>query len=133
MMRKKFSFADHAWLRMDDPENLMVITGLMTFDAPLKYEALKNTIERSMLSIRRFRQRVVLSRAPFKRPYWEDDPNFSLERHLERVELPSPADQDALLDLIRVEVLAVLLVTESTGELVFPGQPDKCAEFHAPD
>jgi hypothetical protein len=40
MIRKKISFTDHAWLRMDDPDNLMVITGLITFETPLDYEAL---------------------------------------------------------------------------------------------
>jgi len=42
----------------------------------------------------------VPPRPPFIRPYWEDDPNFKLETHLERVELPPPADQKALLDLV---------------------------------
>jgi len=100
MMRKRFSFTDHAWLRLDTPDNLMVITGLMTFDEPLDYEDLKNIIERSLLPIKRFRQRVVPPRPPFIRPYWEDDPNFNLESHIERVKLPAPADQKALLDLI---------------------------------
>jgi WS/DGAT/MGAT family acyltransferase len=100
MRRKKLSFTDHAWLRMDSPDNLMVITGLMTFDAPLKYEALKNTIEGSMLPIRRFRQRLVPPKPPFIRPSWEDDPNFNIESHLERVKIPEPTDQKALQEFI---------------------------------
>lgn len=99
-MRKKISYTDHAWLRMDDPYNLMVITGLMTFDAPLDYERLKATIEHSFLRFRRFRQRLVPPKPPFMRPYWEDDPTFNLESHLRRVQLPSPADKKALQDLI---------------------------------
>ena len=54
-MRKKISYPDHAWLRMEVPYNLMVITGLMTFDAPLDNERLKTTIEHSFLRFRRFR------------------------------------------------------------------------------
>ena len=100
MTRKKISFTDHAWLRMDDPDNLMVITGLITFDTPLNYEALKSIVENSLLQIRRFRQRITPRLFPFMRPYWEDDPNFDLESHLERVKLPPPADQKALQDLI---------------------------------
>jgi WS/DGAT/MGAT family acyltransferase len=100
MKRKKLSFTDHAWLRMDTPDNLMVITGLMIFDAPLDYEALKNTIEQSMLPIRRFRQRLEPSKFPFMRPFWQDDPNFDLESHLERIKLPQPADQKTLQDFI---------------------------------
>ena len=100
MVRKKISFPDFAWLRMDDPYNLMVITGLMTFDAPLDYERLKATVERSLLPFRRFRQRLAPPKPPFMRPYWEDDPIFNLEAHLKRVQLPPPGDQTALQDLI---------------------------------
>lgn len=100
MARKKLSFADYAWLRMDDPNNLMVITGLMTFDAPLDYERLREVIETSLFRFKRFRQRLAPPTPPFMRPYWEDDPNFDLDNHLVRVQLPEPGDQKALQDLI---------------------------------
>jgi diacylglycerol O-acyltransferase len=103
MVRKKIAFADHAWLRMDDPTNWMVITGLMTFDAPLDFERFKGVIENCLLGrFKRFHQRLVPSLFPFTRPTWEDDPNFSLEAHIERVQLSQPADQKALQDLINV-------------------------------
>jgi len=100
MVRKTMSFADYTWWRMDDPNNLMVITGLMTFDAPLDYERLKAVIEHSFLRFRRFRQRLAPPESPFMRPYWEDDPNFDLASHLIRVQLPAPGDQRDLQDLI---------------------------------
>jgi len=100
MGRKKLSFADYAWLRMDEPNNLMVITGLMTFDTPLDYERLRATIETSLLRFKRFHQRIAPPRPPFMRPYWEDDPNFDMDDHLVRVELPEPGNQQALQDLI---------------------------------
>ena len=100
MFKKRISFADHAWLRMDDPNNLMVITALMTFDTPLDYARLKRLVQDQLFRFRRFRQRLVPSRFPFRRPYWEDDPCFDLEAHIERVTLPPPYDQKALQDLI---------------------------------
>jgi WS/DGAT/MGAT family acyltransferase len=100
MLRKPIAYADHAWLRMDDPNNLMIITGLMTFDAPLDYERLKSLIEQRLLRFRRFRQRLVQPLLPFKRPYWEDDPSFNLETHLQRVTLSPPSDQKTLQELI---------------------------------
>ena len=102
MARKKLALTDHAWLRMDNPLNLMVITGLMTFDAPLDLEHFKSVIEHSMLRFKRFRQRLAPSRLPFMRPSWEDDPAFNLDAHVERVTLPSPGDQNSLQDLIGV-------------------------------
>lgn len=100
MERKKISNPDYAWWRLDEPYNLMMITGLMTFDAPLDYERLKATLEHSLLRFRRFRQRLVLPDLPFRRPYWVDDSFFNLDSHLIRTQLPSPADQKTLQDLI---------------------------------
>jgi diacylglycerol O-acyltransferase / wax synthase len=100
MSKKRISYADHAWLRMDNPNNLMVITGLMTFDTPLEYERLKDLVENLSQRFRRFRQHLVQSRLPFRRPYWEDDPSFNLDAHIERVMLPPPSDQKALQELI---------------------------------
>ena len=100
MLRKPFSYVDHAWLRMNDPNNLMVITGLMTFDAPLDYERLKDTVEHSFIRFKRFRQRMVQPKLPFKRPYWEEDPSYNLEAHLQRFILPPPHDQKTLQVLI---------------------------------
>ena len=100
MPRKRISYADHAWLRMDDPNNLMVITGLMTFDEPLDYARLKSLVENKLLRFSRFRQRLVNSRIPGRRPYWVDDPRFNLAAHIERVVLPAPVDQKALQALI---------------------------------
>ena len=100
MVRKRISLADYAWLRMDNPNNLMVITGLMTFDAPVDYERFRAVIERSLFRFKRFRQRLAAPLIPFMWPYWEDDPNFKLESHLIRVQLPAPGDQKDLQDLI---------------------------------
>lgn len=100
MARKKISLPDYAWLRLNEPNNLMVITGLMTFDAPLDYESLKVALEPAILRFKRFRQRLVQPNLPFRRPYWEDDPTFTIDSHLTRIQLPSPADQKALQDLI---------------------------------
>ncbi len=100
MSKKPLSAVDLAWLRMDDLNNLMIITGIMTFDAPLDIERLKATIEISLLRFRRFRQRIVRSRFPFGQYYWEDDPGFNINDHIQRVILPPPGDQSALHDLI---------------------------------
>ncbi len=89
---------DNAWLRMEDPTNLMMITGVFLFDEVMEMDALKKVIEERLLTYRRFRQRVV---QPALQPaYWEDDPTFDLEAHLHRVALPSPGDQETLQALI---------------------------------
>jgi diacylglycerol O-acyltransferase len=97
MATKPLSNVDTAWLRMEDPTNLMMITGVMVFGAPMDPERLKATIEHRLLCFDRFRQRAVLPAVGS--PYWEDDPDFDLNDHLQRAVLPPPGDQSALQDL----------------------------------
>jgi WS/DGAT/MGAT family acyltransferase len=82
---------------MEDPTNLMMITGIMVFGTPLEYERLKATIEKRLLRFDRFRKKVV--RPLVGAAYWEDDPDFDLRYHLQRTVLPPPGDQAALQDV----------------------------------
>ncbi len=97
MARKALSNVDTAWLRMEDPTNLMMITGVLVFGAPIEFERLKATIEHGLLPFDRFRQRVV--QPPLGRPYWQEDPDFDLGYHLQRASLPPPGDQAALQEV----------------------------------
>jgi WS/DGAT/MGAT family acyltransferase len=90
------SYADSAWLHMDDPTNLMMVSGVLVFDTPLAPDRLRSVIERRMLRFDRFRQRVVDSSRPLRGLRWEADPGFDLDRHLVREELPAPGDEVAL-------------------------------------
>lgn len=95
------SSVDVAWYQMEDPTNLMMITGIFIFDGPVDFERLKATLDlRFVKRFRRFRQRVVAKRSRFGRPYWEDDPNFDLTAHLRRIALPAPGDRTALQELV---------------------------------
>jgi WS/DGAT/MGAT family acyltransferase len=96
MARKSLSSVDTAWLRMEEPNNLMMITGVLVFGTPIEYDRLKATLEARLLPFRRFRQRVV--QPLVGSPYWEDDPNFDLGYHLQMAALPPPGDQAALQD-----------------------------------
>ncbi len=57
--RTPLADVDSAWLRMDDPTNLMVVTGVMITDAPLAFEDIRDVVVNRLLEFRRFRQRVV--------------------------------------------------------------------------
>jgi len=87
--RKPLSNVDTAWLRMEDPTNLMMITGVLTFGAPLDFERLRFTLQAGLGQIRRLRQRVVRPARPRAGFYWEDDPAFDLNYHLQRASLPA--------------------------------------------
>ncbi|MCK4978367.1 MAG: hypothetical protein KAS36_15635, partial [Anaerolineales bacterium] len=100
MSRKPLSYIDRTWLRMDDPNNLIIITGIIILGSPLDVELLKTSVENTLFRYKRFRQRVVQPSLPLMRPYWEDAPDFDLNQHIHQVVLPPPADQGALEDLI---------------------------------
>lgn len=99
MSRKPFSSVDNAWWRMDDPTNLMMITGVMVFGAPVDFERLKTTLERGLLRFDRFRQRIVQPEHPGATPYWDEGPGLDLDKHVKRISLAPPADQAALQDV----------------------------------
>lgn len=95
------SNVDAAWLRMESSTNLMTITALMTFDEPLRFEALKADIEDRLLVFDRFRQKVVHPRLSLLgRPRWVEDEHFAMRSHLKRVSLPHPGDQGTLQELV---------------------------------
>lgn len=81
---------DVAWLSMEEPTNLMMVNAVIIFDRPLDIDRVRQVLEYRWLRYERFRQRVVRSSVPFFRPYWETDPNFNLDLHLQRIALPAP-------------------------------------------
>ncbi|MCB9613446.1 MAG: wax ester/triacylglycerol synthase family O-acyltransferase [Sandaracinus sp.] len=85
-MERPLSPADRAWLRMERPDNLMVITGVLAFDAPFDRARLRALVAERLTYFPRFRQTVVNDR-------WCDDPRFDLEAHLLFETLPEPADR----------------------------------------
>jgi WS/DGAT/MGAT family acyltransferase len=78
----------------------MMVTGAMIFKTPLSLADLKRTIQHGLLRIDRFRQRIVSPTLSLCNPYWEFDPSFNLNYHVQRTVLPPPADTDSLQNLI---------------------------------
>ncbi len=98
--REPMANVDCAWLRMDDPANLMMISGVLTFAEPLSYEQVRRILEERLLTHNRFRQRVSMPHSTVASPSWEDDPHFDIDEHLRLATLPAPGDQRALQDLV---------------------------------
>ena len=91
------SAIDAAWLRMDRPTNLAIITSVLWFARPPDWEAVGELLrERLVDRFPRFSQRAVQPRIPIGMPRWEDDPRFDLRRHVHNHRLPAPGDQAAL-------------------------------------
>ena len=76
--RETFSSVDAAWLRMDTPTNMAMITGVMMFSERLDIWRLKEVVEHRLLQHERFRQRVRQPLLGLRRPSWKIDPHFDL-------------------------------------------------------
>jgi WS/DGAT/MGAT family acyltransferase len=93
------SAVDAAWLHMEDPTNLMMVTGLVWFDAPVDFDALRALVQEKLVDryppfSRRVRDHLI------RRPEWEPDPHFTLDRHLHHIALPAPGDDATLRALV---------------------------------
>jgi diacylglycerol O-acyltransferase / wax synthase len=95
-----FSSVDTAWLHMDSPTNLAIITGVITFEGVADFDRIKTTLQNRFLIHRRFSQRACESAAPLGLPRWETDPDFDIDYHLQRMKLPQPGDHAALQQLV---------------------------------
>jgi WS/DGAT/MGAT family acyltransferase len=97
MTSRAMDAADTLWLRMDRAENQMVIESLMLLDELPEEERLLALLRHRVLDrYPVFHQRPRTSRLPLLAPTWQDDPDFSLDRHVRHVVLPAPGDATAL-------------------------------------
>jgi len=90
------SAVDRSWLRMECPENPMMISAVLVFEQPIALKRLKRTLDERFLTFRRFRQRVVTEG---DRVYWQDDPLFHIDNHIHVIALPGNGDKQALQTL----------------------------------
>ncbi len=63
------SNVDTAWLGLDEPTNMMMITGVMTFKKPINLDHLQAIIAHRWLKFDRFSQRLVRPTAVAAKPY----------------------------------------------------------------
>lgn len=98
---------DAAWLAMEDPTNLMMVTGLMVLDGPVDLKRMRRLLDRRLKPFGRFHQKVVPARRA-GRPHWEDDAGFDVDNHLSHVALPAPGG-DKELRALTSEVMSSAL------------------------
>ncbi len=102
---ERMTKVDTAWLRMDCDANLMMIVGVWQLAPSVKYAAVCDRIENSLLKYNRFKQRVMEDAAGAT---WVNDRKFDLANHVVLHTLPGipksapkgSNQQGALQDLV---------------------------------
>jgi WS/DGAT/MGAT family acyltransferase len=95
--REKISAVDTAWLRMDRPDNLMMICGVLTFRERIDLRRLRKTVEQRFLRFKRFRDIPVSQPAM---SFWHADTGFDLDHHVVHVALPGRGGKRELQTMI---------------------------------
>lgn len=68
-----------------------VCSSTYTFDRAIDVEELRESFRKQCDVFPKYRQRLAFRPSWFSGPYYENDPNFSLDRHFQVVDLPDPA------------------------------------------
>ena len=97
--RERLSTVDAAWLRMDEPGNLMIVISVLVLREPVPFARFQDLVASRLDALPRLRQRIVKSGTTFGSLRWETDPHFDLTYHV-RVALLERPDQPALQNLV---------------------------------
>jgi len=90
--------ADAAWLRLDRPENPMVVTAILWLGGPVDRERLRERLAVRLVAAHpRFRSVARPRRLALLPPCWVPQASFDVDRHLTEVELDDGDAGDAAL------------------------------------
>lgn len=97
MSDRRLSPSDAVWLYSEWDKNPQTVSSLMWMDREIDPDVYREIIQTRMVDkYPTFHQRIRKSRNPLLMPHWEDDPDFSLDNHIEVVHLPEPGDKATL-------------------------------------
>ncbi|KAJ3174192.1 hypothetical protein HDU88_000160 [Geranomyces variabilis] len=90
---------DNMFLTVEDDKHSMNVSGLYYFPESMDVDEMRSHIAAFAISFPRCRQKMVRGSELFARPYWAADPDYSIDNHFSRVQLPAPADDEVLMDI----------------------------------
>src|SRR5260370_35128437 len=81
---------DAAWLGMEDPTNLMMVTGGLALAGPVDRTRLRLLLDRRLRPFLRFHQKVVRPRSRGSLPHWQDEEQFRRDNQRTQPGRPAP-------------------------------------------
>lgn len=98
-LTRRMSAEDAAFMYFEKPDAPLHIGSVGIFEGTIDFDRLYASIDARMHLIPRYRQLAVIPPFYAGHPTWEDDPTFSLERHLRVVQIPAPGTDEQLREL----------------------------------
>jgi diacylglycerol O-acyltransferase len=89
---ERLSAVDAAWYRMDVRGEPADIGCVMVLDGPVDEARVRSALAERLTPHPRFHQRVVDSKHRVMPPWWEDEPSFSFDEHVDTRPLDTPTD-----------------------------------------
>jgi WS/DGAT/MGAT family acyltransferase len=94
-------------------------------DGDVRLELVRQVIGSRLHLVPRFRQRLSVPRRGLGGPFWVDDPGFDLAQHVRLTALPSPGDEEQLLNTVALLRRRRLDPSRPLWEIwLLPGLPD---------
>ena len=116
---KALSGLDASFLYLETPRMPMHIGSMAIIEGTINFEDFKTYIEQRLHQVERLQQKVVFVPLGLDRPYWVQDPNFDLDRHLFCTALPKPGRWQDLRDLASQEFSIQLSRERPLWEFIF--------------
>ncbi len=94
----RLSTQDASFLYGESRNGPLHIGSLAIFEGEIRLEQMARHVELRLHLIPRYRQRLAFVPLNLAHPTWEDDPNFTIERHLTYHQLAEGSSEDDLID-----------------------------------
>ncbi len=100
MARCRIPSQDLLWLELDRPTNLMTIVAVLWTATPVSPAAVRALVAERLLGRYPVFRRRVVTEPLTGTAWWEDDPDFDIDRHVLAHRLPGAGDRAALQDFV---------------------------------
>jgi WS/DGAT/MGAT family acyltransferase len=106
LMKKMVSDTGQFWLTVDNANNLSIFTGLIELSAPIDVRTFRKLVQRRLLHLSPFREKIIEDVSDKGKYYWIEDQNLDVRTHVEVVRLKNENDpaelQKLMSDIISV-------------------------------
>jgi len=99
LLSRRMSAEDAWFLYFEKSHAPLHIGSVAIYDGQIPFDKMYASLDARMHTIPRYRQRAVIPPFYAGHPTWEDDPKFSLDRHLKLVTLDPPGSETQLQEL----------------------------------